>query len=130
MARRFPFIFRAQPEPIVPRGGLSESVIEQSFWEAHKRLRYKSLNGLVQQYKASWYRIDFAIPRYRIGIELDGFQSHSSTVDIANDRARERALMKAGWRIIRFGGLEVHRDPDGCVREAAFLAQMWTGRRR
>jgi very-short-patch-repair endonuclease len=126
--RRFPFIFRQQPETIAPRG-LSESVIEQSFWDAHKRTRYKGLVGLVQQYKVGYYRIDFAIPRYHIGIELDGFRNHSSTVDIAGDRARERALMKSGWRIIRFGGLEVYKDPDGCVRDAAVIAQMWRGRK-
>jgi very-short-patch-repair endonuclease len=129
MARRFPFIFRSPPELVPARGGLSESAIEQAFWDSHRRLHYKGLAGLEQQYKVGFYRIDFAIPRYRIGIELDGFRNHSSTIDIANDRARERALMKAGWRIIRFGGLEVYKDSDGCVRDAAAIAQMWRGRK-
>jgi very-short-patch-repair endonuclease len=71
-------------------------------------------------------RIDFAIPDRKIGIELDGHATHSSTQAIADDRRRQRRLESAGWRIIRFGGAEVYADANGCVRQAAALAGMPT----
>jgi len=40
------------------------------------------------------------LPDRKIGIELDGFATHSSTADIAKDRQRQRAIEAEGWRII------------------------------
>ena len=81
----------------------------------------RPLAGLVRQHKVGQYRLDFALPRRMIGIELDGQRTHSSTQAIAADRRRQRWLEARGWYIIRFGGLEVFQDVDGCVREAAQL---------
>jgi hypothetical protein len=64
------------------------------------------------------YRIDFAVPSHRFGIELDGHATHSSTTAIAHDRQRQRALERQGWTICRFGGQEVHRNARACVWEA------------
>jgi hypothetical protein len=63
-------------------------------------------------------RIDFAVPRYQFGIELDGMMGHSSPDDIAKDRRRQRRLEQRGWTLIRFGGKEVLADPGKCVHEA------------
>lgn len=76
---------------------------------------------LIPQYPVGRYRLDFALPGRKIGIELDGFASHSSTRDIENDRRRQRELEALGWRVIRFGGREVHNDAAACAREAARL---------
>lgn len=97
------------------------SPIEVQFWAAYQQLNPRELRGLVREYKVGPYRIDFALPRRKIGIELDGYATHSSTADIANDRRRQRALEARGWYIIRFGGAEVYRDANGCIREAARL---------
>lgn len=104
----------------------SASPIEQQFWAAHQQLALPELSGLVPQHPAGRYRIDFALPGRRIGIELDGFASHSSTKAIASDRQRQRDLERAGWRIIRFGGSEVYHDAAECVRQAAILVRSWT----
>lgn len=64
------------------------------------------------------YRIDFAVPAWHFGIELDGHATHSSPTAIAEDRRRQRALERAGWTICRFGGQEITRDAANCVREA------------
>lgn len=114
------------------------SPIEQQFWAACRRLKLPGTAHLVPQYTVpgTSFRLDFALvsepqyqvppgypqlPRYKTGIELDGFATHSSTADIARDRRRQRALEARGWYIIRFGGAEVHHDADGCVRQAASL---------
>ena len=136
MARRFPFIFKDATQ----RGTRSTkhvtlllSPIEDSFWRAHQRLKLRPLNGLVRQYSVSHgagqYRLDFALPRQQIGIELDGHRTHSSPAAIASDRKRQRYLESQGWYIIRFGGQEVFADVHECVKEAAFLASLH-GRRK
>jgi very-short-patch-repair endonuclease len=123
--KRFPFIFRPTPKPGAGRTTLvvALSPIEQAFWQSHQKLRLRPLVGLVKQYKVGPYRLDFALPRKMIGIELDGHRTHSTTAAIAADRYRQRQLESDGWYIIRFGGLEVYLDADACVREAARLVQ-------
>lgn len=102
------------------------SPIERPFWDAHLRLKLPALEGLVPQFSVlgGKYRLDFALPKHKIGIELDGFATHSSTADIAHDRKRQREIEAAGWYIIRFGGSEVHHDAEDCARQAARLAQI------
>jgi very-short-patch-repair endonuclease len=63
------------------------------------------------------YRIDFADYRRLIGIEIDGHAYHSDKETFTKDRARQRDLERAGWRIVRYSGQEVHRDADACVAD-------------
>lgn len=127
--KRFPFIRKAVPSP-ARRTTLLTSPIEDSFWREHERLRLRPLVGLVRQYKVGPYRLDFALPRQMIGIELDGYRTHSSTSAIAADRRRQRWFETNGWYIIRFGGLEVYQDAEACVRDAAGLVALQRGRGR
>lgn len=102
---------------------MSESPIEKQFRLAWKKLYPKM--RLVDQYKVGRYRLDFAYPSVKVAVELDGWRTHSSTTDIANDRRRQRELERLGWRFIRFGGQEVYRDPAGCCREThAFILSL------
>ncbi|MER5424086.1 DUF559 domain-containing protein [Streptosporangium roseum] len=99
------------------------SPIESSFWKAHKRQKQPALCDLVCQHPVlgGRYRIDFAIPDKKIGIELDGYTWHSSKEAFTKDRQRQRELEADGWRIIRFSGAEVNQDVDACVQQAAAL---------
>jgi very-short-patch-repair endonuclease len=64
------------------------------------------------------YRLDFALPRFRIGIEVDGHDWHEKTKQQASyDRARDRAIQRVGWRLLRFTGSDVYRNAKQCVRE-------------
>lgn len=121
--RRFPFIRRAVPAP-ARKTVLLTSPIEDSFWRAHQRLKLRPLAGLVRQFKVGSYRLDFALPHLKIGIELDGHLTHSSPAAIAADRKRQRWLESQGWYIIRFGGQEVFKDAVECVRETSFLVSL------
>ena len=102
------------------------SPIERQFWTAYVALSPPELAGLVPEHEVfgGRRRIDFAIPGRMIGIELDGYATHSSPQKIADDRHRQR-MLEAARHIIRFGGAEVHRDAARCVREAADLAKKW-----
>jgi very-short-patch-repair endonuclease len=117
----------SQPQPLVQAPlPASASPIEKQFWEAHCRLALPELKDLVPQHKAGPYKIDFALPGFMIGIELDGLRNHSKTEDITRDHVRQRWLEELGWRITRFGGSEVYHDAASVVRQAARSVRRWT----
>ena len=101
-----------------------DSPIEEAFWKARFEVAPQELRGLKPQHAVfdGRYRIDFALPDRKIGIELDGYAWHSDRDTFTKDRARQRELEADGWRIIRVSGSEINKDPAGCVRQAAALA--------
>ncbi len=44
-------------------------------------------------------------------IECDGFQYHSDRNSFVRDRKRDRLFQSKGFRVLRFAGPEIHRDP-------------------
>ncbi|MFF3912665.1 DUF559 domain-containing protein [Streptomyces sp. NPDC001852] len=100
-----------------------ESPIEEAFWAAYLQIAPPELNALKPQHPVfgGRYRIDFALPDKKFGIELDGYSWHSSPEAFTRDRARQRELELEGWRIARFSGSEVTKDASDCVRQAAAL---------
>lgn len=51
-------------------------------------------------------------------VECDGHDFHERTKEqAARDRSRDRRLQEAGYRVFRFTGAELYRDPLGCARE-------------
>lgn len=69
------------------------------------------------------YLLDLAIyhdPQQwlRLDVEVDGHAFHDRTLAQAKaDRARDRDLTLAGWRVIRFTASEVFEDAIGCARK-------------
>jgi very-short-patch-repair endonuclease len=101
-----------------------ESPIEEAFWSAYLHKAPEELLGLKAQHPVldGKYRLDFALPGQKIGIELDGYAWHSDRKTFTKDRARQRELELDGWRLIRFSGSEINASPEDCVRQAAALA--------
>lgn len=58
------------------------------------------------------FRLDIAIPKYRIGIELDGFIFHSSKSAIAKDHEKLEQLGRLGWVIFKIGVKRTLNDLD------------------
>ncbi|MGW7610847.1 endonuclease domain-containing protein [Streptomyces sp. NPDC054766] len=108
-----------------------ESPIEEAFWREYLNARPAELDGLTPQHPVlqGRYRIDFALPEEKIGIELDGYQWHSSPQAFTQDRARQRQLDLASWRIIRFSGAEINNNVSGCLRQAAEIVASIRGAR-
>lgn len=76
----------------------------------------------------SEYRLDIEVvgEGLRVAIETDGHDFHERTSDqVIRDNERERALEAAGWRVVRFSGREVRRDPLGCVSEFVKMLSAW-----
>lgn len=72
------------------------------------------------------YRIDFVArvtfnARHAlIAIECDGHEFHERTKQqAARDRARDRYLVRKGYKVLRFTGSEIYADAGKCVAEIA-----------
>ncbi len=61
-------------------------------------------------------RVDFAHPRERVIVELDGRTYHARLDDFENDRRRDQLALAAGWRTVRFTWRQVTADPDHVER--------------
>lgn len=81
------------------------------------------------------FRADFFVyttpfggdPRERASpliVEVDGHEWHERTREqAARDKQRDRALLLAGFRVVRFTGGEVYHRPDACTEELRRLLE-------
>jgi len=60
---------------------------------------------------------DFAAPELKLCIEIDGRAYHSDRATFENDRARQNALVLAGWTVLRFTWEQITAQPDEVVRQ-------------
>lgn len=94
--------------------GLSESDLEAAF------LELCAVHGLplpVQQVRRPGMRLDFLWPEARLVVEVDGRETHDTAIAFADDRRRDRALVAAGFTVLRFTWAEVVHEPALVARE-------------
>lgn len=74
------------------------------------------------------HRVDFEVvggSPYRLAVELDGHEWHEKTKEqVARRNERDRILLGAGWRVIRFSGPEFYADPLDCILQVRRIAKM------
>jgi very-short-patch-repair endonuclease len=73
------------------------------------------------------YRIDIALHfncrlggnlyRHNVAIECDGFEYHSSPLQLAHDDAKERDLLASGFSVFRFTGKDIWNDAQPCTQQ-------------
>jgi very-short-patch-repair endonuclease len=68
--------------------------------------------------RGSWIEVDCVWRRSKLIVELDGHASHGTAAAFERDRARDRALNTAGWRVLRITWRQLH---DEAKRIAADL---------
>jgi very-short-patch-repair endonuclease len=67
-------------------------------------LAFTRRHGIDRPAVNAWvegYEVDFSWPNQRLIVEADGRQSHDTRRGFEQDRARDAALVVAGWRVIR-----------------------------
>jgi Transcriptional regulator, AbiEi antitoxin/Protein of unknown function (DUF559)/AbiEi antitoxin C-terminal domain len=60
---------------------------------------------------------DFRWPEQRLIVELDGFETHGTRQAFERDRARDRALTAAGWRVVRVTKRQLDDDAPTLAAE-------------
>ena len=63
------------------------------------------------------FEVDTAWPDQRVIAELDGHAFHSTRAAYERDRARDRALQAAGWRVIRVTWRQLEHDSAAVARD-------------
>ena len=58
------------------------------------------------------YEVDCVWPEQRVIVELDGHATHSPAHAFELDRARDRRLEAAGWRVIRITWRQLEREQE------------------
>ena len=98
---------------------MSKSNLEAAF-ETHLRTIGADLPRGEREYRfhsVRRWRFDWAWPAKRLAVEIDGGQwsprggRHNSD----KDREKMNAAAVDGWRVVRFSGGMLKRDPSGCV---------------
>lgn len=62
-------------------------------------------------------------PAVQVVLECDGYAWHGNPQSFTRDRQRDRALLLAGYQVLRFSGSEVMRDPVSVSAEFAGALQ-------
>lgn len=92
----------------------------------YQALPYNLKRVTVAEYPIAQYHADFALLPYRLVVECDGHEWHSTPEQRAHDAKRDRAMARLGWTVMRFTGREIWADAAGCVGEIeAMVRRRW-----
>jgi very-short-patch-repair endonuclease len=64
-----------------------------------------------------WIEADCIWREQRLIVELDGHATHATRSAFESDRARDRALVAAGWRVMRITWRQLHDEPAAITRD-------------
>lgn len=73
------------------------------------------------------HEVDFSWPKQRLVVETDGYATHATRAAFERDRARDRRLLLAGWRVARFTWRQVTSEPDATARALRALHEARLG---
>ncbi len=88
---------------------------ERKLWSL---LRSRRLYGVKfrRQYPVGRYIADFCCPEGKLIVEIDGGGHHKT---YPQDRARDKSLMRRGYRVLRFWNSDVMKHTDRVMRRIA-----------
>jgi len=78
---------------------------------------WDKIDDLEWQYPIDKLTVDFAASRYKVAIECDGKDYHSSVDQRNRDNNRDAFLHSEGWVVQRFTGNQIYNDVDACVQK-------------
>jgi very-short-patch-repair endonuclease len=84
--------------------------------EAERRLlelvREAGLPRPLTNVNVAGYEVDFLWPQHRLVVEVDGYEFHRSREAFERDRARDAALLVAGFRVLRVTWRQLTNEPQ------------------
>jgi len=102
--------------------GVVRSVFESAFagFLATAGLPAPRLNARVAA-GSKRIEVDVAWFPQRVAVELDGHETHGTRSSFERDRARDRALHVAGWRVVRITWRQFHQERGAIARDLRAL---------
>jgi very-short-patch-repair endonuclease len=92
---------------------VTDSELERRFLRLVRRAH---LPAPKTQQPVIGFRVDFLWPERRLVVEADGLRYHRTPQQQGKDRARDQALVVAGFTVLRFTHAQVAYDPDHVVK--------------
>jgi very-short-patch-repair endonuclease/predicted transcriptional regulator of viral defense system len=95
-----------------------------SVLESHMSRLLRRLGLPVPKAQVDWgpnrcYRLDFAYPKIRLAIEVDGWAHHFTPEQQRYDLRRRNRLTSEGWKVLHYTWWDVTREPDRVAEEIA-----------
>jgi len=99
-------------------GAATRSELEERFlaFLRERGLTRPESNALLMV-RGSWDEVDCMWRDPGLILELDGHAFHKARRDFERDRARDRALQTAGWKVLRVTWRQLHDDADGLAAD-------------
>lgn len=82
---------------------------------AHRVLRNAGITGWRTNRRVAQHIIDIVFPQHRLGLEVDGFEYHSSRTSFERDRRRDQDLLGLGWTVMRVTWAQLNTEQDRIV---------------
>ncbi|MFT3733052.1 MAG: endonuclease domain-containing protein [Hyphomicrobium sp.] len=86
---------------------------EDKLW-FHLRDRRLGNFKFVRQFPIENYFVDFVCRKERLIIEIDG-GTHSTPIEIAQDRERDHTLSALGYKIVRVHNADIYENIEGVL---------------
>ena len=104
---------------------LTRSELEKRFGEflADAGLPLPETNAHLQ-ISGIWYEVDCLWRAERVVVELDGRATHHTRAAFEADRARDRALQAAGFRVVRITWRQLHESPAAVAADLRALLRL------
>lgn len=64
-----------------------------------------------------WFQVDCLWPEHRVIVELDGGAAHGTKTAFHADRARDRRLQAAGYRVVRITWRQLEDEPEEVAQD-------------
>ena len=102
---------------------LTRSDLEDRFLAllAAHRLPRPQTNRMIDLPNGEWTEADCVWPAHRLVVELDGYATHATRRAFERDRARDRDLQAAGWRVLRITWRQLDAETKTIARQLRSL---------
>lgn len=94
---------------LVAAADRADSAAERTLF---RLLRAAGIGGWVRGLPFGCWTLDLAFPEARLAVEFDGWAWHVDVERFRADRAKQNALVAAGWTVLRFTWHDLSGDPD------------------
>lgn len=81
------------------------------------RLPPPEVNFRVDAARGRWFTVDFLWPSHRLAVETDSYRHHQGDVSFEDDHARDLALRRCGFTVLRYTGRQLEREGAAIAAE-------------
>jgi very-short-patch-repair endonuclease len=106
----------------MPDRGVTRNDVEEALAALVRRARLPNpLSNTALKLGSRFVEPDCMWPEQRVIVEVDGYETHGTRDSFESDRARDRALTAAGWRVVRVTWRQLRDESEAVARDLRAL---------